>query len=86
MISLFIHWHPNPEIFNIGGFGIRWYGLLFAMGFLFGYIIMQKIFKREQIPQKTLDRLSIYMLIGTVVGARLGHCFLRTSILSFASV
>ncbi|NMD01101.1 MAG: prolipoprotein diacylglyceryl transferase [Bacteroidales bacterium] len=75
MISLFIHWHPNPEIFNIGGFGIRWYGLLFAMGFLFGYIIMQKIFQREQIPQKTLYRLSIYMLIGTVVGARLGHCF-----------
>jgi prolipoprotein diacylglyceryltransferase len=36
---------------------------------------MQKIFQREQIPQKTLDRLSIYMLIGTVVGARLGHCF-----------
>lgn len=75
MTFLFIHWNPNPEIFNIGGFGIRWYGLLFAMGFLFGYIIMQKIFQHEKISQKTLDRLSIYVLIGTVVGARLGHCF-----------
>jgi prolipoprotein diacylglyceryl transferase len=73
---LYIHWNPNPEIFNIFGFGIRWYGLLFASGFLFGYIIMQKIFLREQISMKVLDRLSIYMLVGTVVGARLGHCFL----------
>lgn len=75
MLLSYIHWHPNPEIFNIGGFGIRWYGLLFALGFLFGYLIMQKIFKRENLDQKSLDRLSLYMLIGTVVGARLGHCF-----------
>lgn len=75
MILSFIHWNPNPEIFNIGGFGVRWYGLLFALGFLFGYLIMQKIFHREKIEQKVLDRLSMYMLIGTVVGARLGHCF-----------
>ncbi len=72
---LYIHWDPNPEIFNIGGFGLRWYGLLFASGFFFGYLIMQIIFKRENIQQKTLDRLSIYMLIGTVLGSRLGHCF-----------
>ncbi len=71
---LYIHWHPNPEIFNIGGFGIRWYGLLFACAFLFGYLILQKIFQREKIPLKVLDRLSLYMLVGTVVGARLGHC------------
>ena len=71
---LYIHWNPNPEIFNISGFGVRWYGLLFASGFFFGYIIMQRIFNQEQISQKVLDRLSIYMLIGTVLGARLGHC------------
>lgn len=71
---LYIHWNPDPEIFNIGGFSIRWYGLLFALGFLFGYLIMQKIFKLENVDQKVLDRLSLYMLIGTVVGARLGHC------------
>jgi prolipoprotein diacylglyceryl transferase len=74
MTSLFITWNPSPEMFNIGGFAVRWYGLLFAAGFFFGYLIMQKIFKKEQIPAKVLDRLTIYMLLGTVIGARLGHC------------
>ena len=74
MTSLFITWNPSPEMLNIGGFAVRWYGLLFASGFFFGYLIMQKIFKKEDIPTKVLDRLTIYMLLGTVVGARLGHC------------
>ncbi len=74
MLLAYIHWNPDPEIINFGGFGIRWYGLLFAMGFFFGYLIMQNIFKRENIDTKVLDRLSVYMLIGTIIGARLGHC------------
>ena len=74
MTPLFITWNPSPEMFNIGGFAVRWYGLLFAAGFFFGYLIMQKIFKKEDIPTKVLDRLTIYMLLGTVIGARLGHC------------
>ena len=40
-----IVWDVNPEIFRTGNFAIRWYGLLFAMSFIFGYFIMQKIFK-----------------------------------------
>ena len=75
MTGLFITWNPDPEIFNIGGFGVRWYGLLFALGFVFGYIIIKKIFVRENIPLKELDSLTMYMIVGTVVGARLGHCF-----------
>jgi len=74
MQTLYITWNPNPEMFNIGGFAVRWYGLLFACGFVFGYYIIQKFFNRQNIPLKVLDRLTIYMLIGTVVGARLGHC------------
>ena len=74
MQTLFITWDINPEMLNIGGFAVRWYGLLFACGFFFGYLLIQKFFKRQNIPQKTLDRLTIYMLIGTVVGARIGHC------------
>jgi prolipoprotein diacylglyceryl transferase len=74
MIDSYIHWNVNPEIFRIGSFAIRWYGLLFASGFFFGYIIMDKFFKIEKVPQEVLDKLTIYMAIGTVVGARLGHC------------
>lgn len=75
MILSSITWNLNPEIFSFGNFALRWYGLLFALGFVFGYIIMGKIFKWENIPQKTLDTLTTYMVVGTVIGARLGHCF-----------
>ncbi len=75
MHLLIIPWDVNPEIFRIGPFAVRWYGLLFASSFLFGYIIMNKIFKNENLDEAFLDRLTIYMVIGVVVGARLGHCF-----------
>ena len=75
MILATITWNPGPEIFEIGGFAVRWYGLLFALSFFFGYLILQRIFTKEDIPLKLLDELTTYMIIGTVVGARLGHVF-----------
>jgi phosphatidylglycerol---prolipoprotein diacylglyceryl transferase len=74
MNLLVINWNVNPEIFRIGNFAVRWYGLLFASGFLFSYIIMKKIFINENLGQAVLDRLTIYMAIGVFVGMRLGHC------------
>ena len=74
MHLLIIYWNVNPEIFHIGSFAIRWYGLLFASSFLFGYIIMNRIFKNENLDEAVLDRLTVYMAVGTIVGARLGHC------------
>lgn len=74
MHLLIVPWDPNPEIFRIGSFAIRWYGLFFASCFLFGYIIMRKMFKNEGLGDLVLDRLTIYMAVGTIAGARLGHC------------
>jgi phosphatidylglycerol:prolipoprotein diacylglycerol transferase len=74
MHLLIIPWNVNPEILRIGSFAIRWYGLLFASSFLFGYIIMHRIFKNENLAEGVLDRLTVYMAIGVIVGARLGHC------------
>lgn len=74
MHLLVIPWDVNPEIFRIGSFAVRWYGLLFASSFLFGYIIMLRIFKNENLSEALLDKLTIYMAIGTIIGARLGHC------------
>jgi len=74
MILTTITWTAQPEIFRAGDFAIRWYGVLFALGFALGYIIMLRFFKKEKIPVKLLDQLTTYMVISTVIGARLGHC------------
>ena len=74
MNLLIIPWNVDPEIIRIGSFAVRWYGLLFASSFLFGYIIMNRMFKNENLPEDLLDRLTIYMAIGVIAGARLGHC------------
>lgn len=74
MHLLTIPWNPDPEIFRIGSFAIRWYGLLFASSFLFGYIIMMKMFRNEGLSETVLDKLTVYMALGTILGARLGHC------------
>ena len=75
MFILSIIWNPSPEIFSFGSFAVRWYGLFFALGFFFGYLIMLKFFTKEGVPVKLLDELTTYMIIGTIVGARLGHVF-----------
>jgi len=82
MLLDFIVWRVNPIIFTlshkipiIGGFSVRWYGLLFALGFVAGYLIILKIFKREGVNEKDTDSLFTYMFIFTLLGARLGHVF-----------
>lgn len=74
MTFAIITWDVNPEIFRIGNFAVRWYGLLFASGFFFGYLLFQKMFRNEGIKDEVLDKLTVYTAIGTIVGARLGHC------------
>lgn len=72
--TLFINWNVNPEILAIGPLSLRWYSILFVSGFILGWFIFKKFFIREGIPVKLLDPLLYTLLIGTIVGARLGHC------------
>ncbi len=74
-MKLYIYWDVSPEIIAWWRFAIRWYGLLFALGFFVGYAIMQRVYRREGKPLTHLDSLLWHLLIGTIVGARLGHCF-----------
>ncbi|MBN2520347.1 MAG: prolipoprotein diacylglyceryl transferase, partial [Bacteroidales bacterium] len=76
MILDYITWNANPEIVNLKVIAIRYYGLFFAISFYLGYVIFTKFFKKERIPQELLDKLTIYMALGTLIGARLGHCLL----------
>lgn len=70
-----IYWDVSPDIVTIGPFTIRWYGLLFALSFIVGYQIFYIIYKKENRPEQDLNDLIWYMILGTVLGARLGHCF-----------
>lgn len=74
MTWLYWHWKASPEILTIGPFQLRWYSLLFAAGFFIGFYLMRSIYRQEKRPEKDLDTLLWYVLIGTIVGARLGHC------------
>lgn len=71
-LLLAINWTIDPEIIS-SPIAIRWYGLFFACAFLIGHLLMTRMFKREGIPNEWLDSLLIYVMVGTVVGARLGH-------------
>ena len=75
MIIDAITWNVDPEIFSIGNLSIRWYGLLFASAFLAGYLVFTRYLKTERLTSEMLDQLLIYIAVGTVIGARLGHCF-----------
>lgn len=71
---LFVNWHLDPILLHLGNGGVRWYSLLFVSGFILGWYIFQWFFKREGVSEKLLDPLLYTLLIGTIVGARLGHC------------
>ena len=71
---LAINWSVNPEILAIGPISLRWYSLLFVSGFVLGWFIFKHFFQREGVPVTLLDPLLYTLLIGTIVGARLGHC------------
>ncbi len=75
MIMNAITWNVDPEIFSIGQLSIRWYGLLFASAFLAGYIVFTRFLATERLTSEMTDELLIYIAVGTVIGARLGHCF-----------
>ena len=76
MILNYIHWNPSPEIFTIPGIDwpVRWYGMLWASALLASHFIMNRIFKAENRTNKQLDTLTLYIILGTILGARFGHC------------
>jgi phosphatidylglycerol---prolipoprotein diacylglyceryl transferase len=75
MIDKIIYWNTDPTIYWItDSFPLKYYGLLFAIGILLGYSIVKKIFIKENVSVEILDNLLIYIIVGTILGARLGHC------------
>jgi prolipoprotein diacylglyceryl transferase len=74
MVLNYINWNIDPEIINVFGISIRYYGIFFSTGLILSIYILSWIYKRENIPSENLEKLSIYGMIGILAGARLGHC------------
>ncbi|MDE6334869.1 MAG: prolipoprotein diacylglyceryl transferase, partial [Muribaculaceae bacterium] len=70
----YIVWNADPTIIS-WPVEIRWYGLMFAIGFWLGFNIVGRMYKREGAPERWLGTLLIWVAAGTVIGARLGHVF-----------
>ncbi|WP_295730819.1 prolipoprotein diacylglyceryl transferase [uncultured Muribaculum sp.] len=70
----YITWAANPDIIS-SPITIRWYGLMFAIGFIIGYEIVARMFRHEGAPERWLGILLIYVVVATIIGARLGHVF-----------
>lgn len=74
MLLHYIIWNVKPQLIDFGRFEIRYYSILFALAFVIGYFILLRIFKKEGRTVELLDKLTIYMVLSTIIGARLGHC------------
>lgn len=70
----YIIWDVRPQILQFDNFELRWYSLLFGLGFILGYYFIQQFFKREGVKPELLDKLTFYIILATILGARFGHC------------
>lgn len=70
----FIDWSVDPVLFHLGRIEIRYYSLFFAIAFWLGYVITDKMFKDQKVPEGMLDKVFFLIIIATVIGSRLGHC------------
>jgi phosphatidylglycerol:prolipoprotein diacylglycerol transferase len=71
-----LNWNVDPVIVMItDSFPLKYYGALFACGLLLGYYIVRNIYKKENLSLDNLDSLLVFVIVGTILGARLGHCF-----------
>jgi len=68
------HWDMSPEIIRLGPFPLRWYSLGWMSAFGVGFLLVRGMYRREGKPEKDLDAILLYMILGAIIGARLGHC------------
>ena len=71
---LYIAWQPEEVFFHLGPIPVRWYGMCWLIGLALGYFMMQWLYKRHKYPAEKFEPLFLYVFIGVLAGARLGHC------------
>ena len=69
-----INWDVDSQL--IDGYNTpNLYGLLFVTGLIIGYFVVRKMFRKDGVSDEMLDKLVLFMVVATIVGARLGHVF-----------
>ncbi len=75
MQDTIVHWNVDPELFWItDSFPIKYYGLFWILGLILAYFIIQRMYKIEGVPIEEWEKLTTYLFVGIILGARLGHC------------
>ena len=74
-LFLSINWNVSPDAFSIGSLTIRWYGILFSGAFIACYYAYKELLKHDKVPDDFAELSLTYMVLGTIIGARLGDCF-----------
>lgn len=75
MLLNYITWDVDPILIHFGDGGIRWYGLLWAIGLYICWQVNERMYKHENCPAEWADQLFFWMAAGVIIGARLGHCW-----------
>jgi phosphatidylglycerol:prolipoprotein diacylglycerol transferase len=70
----YIHWNPDGTIVDLGFYALRWYSVLFALGFVLSYLILRVHFKKAGLGEEKLEKLTVYVVVAAIIGMRLGHC------------
>ena len=73
-LLMYINWNPDPELFNLFGISVRYYGLLWGVGIFLAYIVVRYQYRDKKIGEKKFDPLFFYCFFGIIIGSRLGHC------------
>ena len=70
-----ITWDVSPVAFHLGPFLVRWYSLAWFLAFVVGFYLVRWQYRREGKPIEDLEIFLLYVILGAIIGARLGHCF-----------
>lgn len=73
MHALKFDWNPVTGIDIVGNFKLHFYSLMWVIAFVLGWYIMKRIYTKEKVKLEYLDPMFIYVVLSTMLGARLGH-------------
>lgn len=63
-----IVWDVDPVLVHLGSLEIRWYGLMWGLGFILAYEMVSRLFKKEGYPENWADKLFVYCIVSSVIG------------------